>query len=146
MSPSRRRRVVESPDGVRWHDSYVSSVNDTGGVPEFHTPTTSMSDLRSTTATPRVPRWSYSEDSSDEGGAVSTKPASRHRNSRRDSPQFDLCRGDHDDMKPDSERRRTTAGERCYDGGRQRRDHHRSRKVSFYDATRVTSRVSVNIS
>jgi len=27
MSPSRRRRVVESPDGVRWHDSYLSLVN-----------------------------------------------------------------------------------------------------------------------
>jgi len=62
MNPSRRRRVVESPRGVRWHDSYLSSVNDTGGVPEFHTPTSSMSDLRNTTATPRVSRWSYSDD------------------------------------------------------------------------------------
>jgi len=67
MSPSRRRRVVESRDGVRWHDSYSSLVNDTGGVPKFHTPTSSMSDLRSTTVTPRVSRWSYSEDSSERG-------------------------------------------------------------------------------
>jgi len=42
MSPSRRRRVVESPDGVWWHDSHMSLVNDTGGLPEFNTPTTSM--------------------------------------------------------------------------------------------------------
>jgi len=54
MSPSRRRRVVESPDGVRWHD--LSLVNDTGGVPEFHTPTSSMSDYRGTTVAPRVTR------------------------------------------------------------------------------------------
>jgi len=66
---------------------------------------------------------------------VSTKPASKHKNSRGGSSQSELCRGDHDDMKPDSEHRRTTAGGLCYVGGRQRRDHHRSRKVSFYDAT-----------
>jgi len=66
---------------------------------------------------------------------MSTKPASKHRNSRRDSSQSERRCGVHYDMKPDSERRRTTDGERCYDGGRQRRDHHRSREVSFYDAT-----------
>jgi len=135
MSLSRRRRVVESPEGVRWYDSYLSLVNDTGRLPEFHTPTSSMFDYRSTTVAPRVNRWSYSEDSSDDTGAVTTKLASMHKNSRRDSSQSELRCGDHDDMKPDSECRRTTAGKRYYDGGRQRRDHHRSRKVSFDDAT-----------
>ena len=65
---------------------------------------------------------------------MTTKPASKHRNSRRNSSLSELRCGDHHDMKPDSGRRRTTAGERCFDGGRQRRDHHRSRKVSFNDA------------
>ena len=32
MSPSHRQRVVESPDGVRWHDSYLSS----GAAPGFY--------------------------------------------------------------------------------------------------------------
>ena len=124
--------MVESPDGVSCHYSYLPLVNDTSGLPEFHTPTSSMSDLRSTTATPRVPRWNNSEYSSDDTGAVSTKPASKHRNSRRDPSQSELRCGVHDDIKPDSERRRTTAGECFYDGGQQRKDHHRSRKVSFY--------------
>jgi len=55
---------------------------------------------------------------------VSTKPSSKHRNSRGDSLQSELRCGVHGDMKPDSERRRTTAGERWCDSGRQRRDHY----------------------
>jgi len=85
--------------------------------------------------TPRVRPCTCSEDSSNDAGEVSTKPGSKHRNSRRDSSQSELHCGVHDDMKPDSKRRRTTAGERCYDGGRHKMDHHCSQKVSFYDAT-----------
>jgi len=79
-NPSRRRRVVESPDGVSFHASNVSTIEssakDMCGSPKFHTPSASVSDVRYRSTTPRVPRWSYSEDSSDDAGAVSTKPAS----------------------------------------------------------------------
>jgi len=71
-SPSRRQRVVESPDGVSFHASNVptieSSAKDICGSPKFHTPTASVSDVRYRSTTPRVPRWSYSEDSSDDAG------------------------------------------------------------------------------
>ena len=109
-SPSRRRRVAESPDGVSFHASNVSdsSAKDICGSPKFHAPTASVSDARYRSTTPRVPRWSCSEDSSDDAGAVNTKP--------------------------DSKRRHTSAGERRYEGERCKGSHHRSRKVSFYDS------------
>jgi len=66
---------------------------------------------------------------------VSTKPALKHRNSKRDMSQSELRRVAHDNTKTDSERRRTSAGERRYDGERCKGGHHRSRKVSFYDST-----------
>ena len=61
-SPSRRRRVAESPDGVSFHASNLSTIEssakDICGSPKFHTPTASVSDVRYRSTTTRVPRWS----------------------------------------------------------------------------------------